>query len=91
MTGSRNHIKLTWYRYFTIILISGLFANVSNFIWKYMALSKMGPGDCFSSSEIMRMSELFGHIIFSLQLFANFLLWMPTKNHENTSTHTQGI
>jgi len=72
-------------------LIFGLFANLSIFFWKYTALSKMGPGNCFSSSEIMQMSELFGHIIFSLQLFANFLLWMPTKNHENTSTHTQDL
>jgi len=91
LTGSRNLVKLTWYQYFTIILIFGLFANISNFIWKYVALSKMGPGDCFSSSEIMRMSELFGHIIFSLQLFANFLLWMPTKKPENTLISTQGL
>jgi len=91
LTCSRNLVKLTWYRYFTIILIFGLFANISNFIWNYMTLSKMGPGDCFSSSEIMRMSELFGHIIFSLQLFANFLLWMPTKNRENTSIYTQDL
>merc|ERR1712038_557944 len=91
LTCSRNLVKLTWYRYFTIILIFGLFANISNFIWKYMALSKMGPGDCFSSSEIMRMSELFGRIIFSLQLFANFLLWMPTKNCENTSIYAQDL